>query len=64
MRWCVGMRGRCMGIEPTSPRPAGKWLQAAGIKDRIMHRRHKHQRHLPPWHQRHNELIGGPSAPR
>ena len=33
-------------------------LQAAGIKDRLMHRRHKHQRELPPWPQRHNELIG------
>ena len=33
-------------------------LKAAGIKDRIMHRSHKHQRHLPRWQQRHNELIG------
>ena len=28
-----------------------------GIKDRIMHRRHKHQTGLPYWQQRRNALI-------
>lgn len=32
-------------------------LKAMGIKDRIMHRAHKHQPVLPPWQQRRNKLI-------
>ena len=32
-------------------------LKALGIKDRIMHRRHKHQTQLPRWQQRRNRLI-------
>ncbi len=36
-----------------------RW-RAPGIKDRIMHRAHKHQAGLPYWHQRRNAL----SAPR
>lgn len=32
-------------------------LRALGIKDRIMHRRHKHQATLPRWQQRRNALI-------
>lgn len=32
-------------------------LKAQGIKDRIMHRSHKNQPHLPPWQQRRNALI-------
>lgn len=32
-------------------------LKAAGIKDRIMHRSHKHQAALPHWQQRRNRLI-------
>jgi IS5 family transposase len=32
-------------------------LKALGIKDRIMHRRTKHQRALPAWQQRRNRLI-------
>ena len=38
-------------------------LQALGIKDRIMHRSHKHQRHLPYWQQRRNVLIAPVRAP-
>lgn len=34
-----------------------RWLQGRGIKDRIMHRAHKHQRALPHWQQRRNALI-------
>ena len=34
-----------------------RWLQSRGIKDRIMHRSHKHQRELPGWQQRRNDLI-------
>jgi IS5 family transposase len=33
-------------------------LKAAGIKDRIMHRSHKHQAHLPRWQAVRNRLIG------
>lgn len=33
------------------------WLTALGIKDRIMHRRHKHLAELPHWQQRRNALI-------
>jgi IS5 family transposase len=32
-------------------------LKAAGIKDRIMHRSHKHQARLPFWQRRRNVLI-------
>jgi transposase, IS5 family len=32
-------------------------LKAAGVKDRIMHRNHKHQAVLPPWQARRNRLI-------
>jgi transposase, IS5 family len=32
-------------------------LKARGIKDRIMHRSHKHQRGLPHWQARRNALI-------
>lgn len=32
-------------------------LKAARIKDRIMHRSHKHQAQLPPWQARRNTLI-------
>lgn len=32
-------------------------LKAAGIKDRIMHRRHKHQKALPRWQAARNRLI-------
>ena len=38
-------------------------LRAAGIKDRIMHRRHKHIRSLPRWQQRRNHLIARRRAP-
>ena len=38
-------------------------LKAAGIKDRIMHRRHKHMAALPLWQQRRNRLISRHRAP-
>ena len=38
-------------------------LKAAGIKDRIMHRRHKHIARLPHWQQRRNALIAPRRAP-
>ena len=34
-----------------------RWLRTLGIKDRIMHRSHKHQSELPHWQKRRNELI-------
>ena len=34
-----------------------RWLRSMGIKDRIMHRSHKHQSELPYWQKRRNELI-------
>jgi transposase, IS5 family len=33
-------------------------LKRRGIKDRIQHRRHKHQKALPPWQAVRNRLIG------
>jgi IS5 family transposase len=38
-------------------------LKARGIKDRIMHRRHKHMPVLPPWMAVRNKLIGRRRAP-
>jgi len=38
-------------------------LKAAGIKDRIMHRRHKYIAALPRWQQRRNNLIARRRAP-
>jgi IS5 family transposase len=38
-------------------------LKAAGIKDRLMHRRHKHIAELPRWQQRRNQLIARRRAP-
>lgn len=40
-----------------------KRLKAAGIKDRFMHRRHKHIVELPHWQQRRNQLIAKRRAP-
>jgi IS5 family transposase len=39
-----------------------QWLKDRGIKDRIMHRRHKYQKSLPRWQARRNELISRPRA--
>jgi len=38
-------------------------LKAQGIKDRIMHRRHKYMPHLPRWMQSPNRLISRRRAP-
>jgi len=38
-------------------------LKAAGIKDRLMHRRHKYMPKLPPWMARRNDLIARRRAP-
>jgi transposase, IS5 family len=38
-------------------------LRQLGIKDRIMHRSHKNQRHLPHWQARRNALIAPKRAP-
>lgn len=38
-------------------------LKARGIKDRIMHRRHKHLPRLKPWQARRNRLIAARRAP-
>jgi IS5 family transposase len=38
-------------------------LKARGIKDRIMHRAHKHQPALAPWQRRRNALIARRRAP-
>lgn len=40
-----------------------KRLKELGIKDRIMHRSHKHQAGLPYWQQRRNALISKRRAP-
>ena len=36
MRWCAGMQGAVYGDRDES-QARRQWLQAAGIKDRIMH---------------------------
>jgi IS5 family transposase len=38
-------------------------LRGRGIKDRIMHRRHKYMPELPRWMKRHNDLIARRRAP-
>ena len=38
-------------------------LKAAGITDRIMHRRNKQRAALPPWQKRRNDLIARRRAP-
>jgi IS5 family transposase len=34
------------------------WLKRHGVRDRILHRRHKHIAALPPWQAARNRLIG------
>ena len=53
-----GDEGAVYGDRAYESKARRQRLKAAGIKDRIMHRSHKHPRELPPWQQRHNELIG------
>lgn len=53
-----GDEGAVYGDRAYESKTRRQRLKAAGIKDRIMHRAHKHQRQLPPWQQRHNALIG------
>ena len=48
------------GYESKAHRAA---LKARGVKDRIMHRRHKHIAALPHWLQRRNALIARRRAP-
>lgn len=48
------------GYESKAHRAA---LKARGVKDRIMHRRHKHLPALPRWLQRRNALIARRRAP-
>lgn len=40
-----------------------KRLKERGIKDRLMHRRHKHISQLPPWQEQRNHLIARRRAP-
>lgn len=40
-----------------------KRLRSLGIKDRIMHRSHKHQKRLPRWQKARNKLISKLRAP-
>ncbi len=48
------------GYESKAHRAA---LKARGVKDRVMHRRHKHIAALPAWQQRRNALIARRRAP-
>ena len=52
-----GDEGAVYGDRAYESRSRRQWLQSRGIKDRIMHRSHKHQKQLPHWQQRHNDLI-------
>ena len=52
-----GDEGAVYGDRAYESRRRRQWLKSQGIKDRIMHRSHKHQRGLPYWQKRRNELI-------
>ena len=53
-----GDEGAVYGDRAYESKARRQWLKSQGIKDRILHRSHKHQRELPHWQQRRNELIG------
>ena len=57
MGWCVETRAAVYADRAYESKIRRKWLKSQGIKDRIMHRSHKHQKELPHWQKRRNELI-------
>ena len=62
-RLICGDEGAVYGDRAYEGKPRRARLKAAGIKDRIMHRRNKHMASLPPWQQRRNDLIARRRAP-
>ena len=52
-----GDEGAVYGDRAYESKERRRWLRSQGIADRIMHRSHKHQRGLPHWQRRRNELI-------
>ena len=52
-----GDEGAVYGDKAYESQVRRAWLQTRGIKDRILHRSHKHQQALPHWQQRRNRLI-------
>ena len=52
-----GDEGAVYGDRAYESKQRRKRLKSQGIKDRIMHRSHKHQKGLPHWQKRRNELI-------
>ena len=53
-----GDEGAVYGDRPYESKQRRARLKSQEIKDRIMHRAHKHQRELSHWQKRRNELIG------
>jgi|BogFormECP04_OM1_1039644.scaffolds.fasta_scaffold04516_1 transposase, IS5 family len=54
----VGDEGAVYADKAYEKKERRAWLKARGIKDRIQHRRHKHQAALPRWQALRNTLIG------
>ena len=62
-RLICGDEGAVYGDKAYEQQARRARLKAAGIKDRIMHRRNKHMASLPPWQTRRNVLIARRLAP-
>lgn len=59
----MGDEGAVYGDKAYEHKARRARLRARGIKDRIMHRRHKHIAALPYWQQQRNRLIARRRAP-
>lgn len=59
----TGDEAAVYGDRAYESRERRNWLKSVGIKDRMMHRSHKHQARLPYWQKRRNELISRARAP-
>lgn len=59
----TGDEAAVYGDRAYESRERRNWLKSVGIKDRMMHRSHKHQATLPYWQKRRNELISRVRAP-
>ena len=62
MLWCRWRKRAVNGDRAYEHKERRARLRAAGIKDRIMHRRHKHMAALPYWQQRCNRLMAAVTA--
>jgi transposase, IS5 family len=57
-RLIVGDEGAVYADKAYEKKERRRALRARGVKDRIQHRRNKHQRALPYWQAVRNKLIG------